>query len=84
MKSLLAIYMIGTLLVVAGLYWMDGQVNELITVPAQNSPVTHVEDAQTYLDPSDPYIYNTGFNSATDALQTSAGINVYQDGADPQ
>lgn len=69
MKSLILEYMGITIVLVLGLVYINHQINALITVPVRETPQT----ASTSLTVKD-----TGYNSVTDLLQTTDGINDYQ------
>lgn len=80
MKTLLVILVLD-IVVGAGSYaYMSRSIDQIIA--QQHFPAYVLENAQTGSESLT--IEDTGFNSATDALQTAAGIDVYQNAADVQ
>lgn len=73
MKSLLIIYGVLVVTLVGGVIWANGAVNGLMSAvewqAAYSEPVSVTEPLS---------VVDTGYNSASDVLQTVSGINVYQ------
>lgn len=77
MKSLLIIIGLMVVVPVSAVEYMSATINSML--PKQRYVLNTVETPQNA--PTGLTIEDTGFNSVGDALQTVAGVNLYQDSA---